>query len=105
MLKQLCQEIKILSEKNVKKVSKVGLWIGAVFYIAIFSSIYKADYERLQNIRQQVSEGKKTVVIRPIPYEQFVHEITLYKKWELKGYKKFYHLPKDLKIVVEEKSE
>ena len=40
-----------------------------------------------------------------IPYEQFVHNITLSEKWELRGYKKFYDLPKNLKIVGEKEAE
>lgn len=105
LIEQLCQEINMLSENVVAKLCKAGLIVGAVFYIAIFALIYNADNERLQNIKKQVADGKERVVMHPLPYEQFVHEITLYKKWELKGYKQFYHLPKDLKLVVEEESE
>lgn len=105
LIEQLCQETKLLSEKVVAKLCRLGLIVGAVFYIVVFSLIYKADNERLQDIRKQVAAGEERVVMHPLPYEQFVHEITLYKKWELRGYKQFYHLPKDLKLVVEEESE
>ena len=83
----------------------MGLTVGAVFYISVFSSIYKADIERLQDIKKQAEEGKKRVVMYSIPYEQFVHNITLSRKWELRGYKKFYNLPKDLKLVAEKDTE
>lgn len=102
---ELCREMDVCSERNILKFCKMGLAVGAVFYISIFSSIYKADMERLQDIRKQAAEGKKKVVMYSIPYEQFVHDITLHEKWELKGYKKFYNLPKNLKLIVEKDSD
>lgn len=101
VMNELCSEIKVCSEMDIIKFCKMGLAVGAVFYISIFSSIYKADIERLQDIRKQVEDGKKKVVMYSIPCEQFVHNITLSRKWELRGYKKFYNLPKDLKLVAE----
>ena len=105
MLNELCSEMKLFSETDIVKFCKMGVAVGAVFYIFIFSAIYKADCERLQDIRKQVEEGKKKVVMYSIPYEQFVHNITLSEKWELRGYKKFYDLPKNLKIVGEKEAE
>ncbi len=102
---ELCSEMNVRSEMNILKFCKMGLAVGAVFYISIFSSIYKADFERLQDIRKQAAEGKKKVVMYSIPYEQFVHDITLHEKDELKGYKKFYNLPKNLKLIVEKDSD
>ena len=105
MLNELCSEMKLFSETDIVKFCKMGVAVGAVFYIFIFSAIYKADCERLQDIRKQVEERKKKVVMYSIPYEQFVHNITLSEKWELRGYKKFYDLPKKLKIVGEKEEE
>ncbi|MDE6625888.1 MAG: hypothetical protein K2K56_05920, partial [Lachnospiraceae bacterium] len=105
MMKALCYEIRTCSEMDIIKFCKMGLAVGAIFYISVFSSIYKADIERLQEIRKQVENGKKRIVMYSLPYEQFVHNITLYKQWELKGYKKFYHIPKKIKLVVKEDTE
>lgn len=105
IVNELCSEMRVCSEMDIIKFCKMGLAVGAVFYISVFSSIYKADIERLQDIKKQVEEGKKRVVMYSIPYEQFVHNITLSKKWELRGYKKFYNLPKDLKLVAEKDTE
>lgn len=105
LMKELCSEINLFSEMDIAKFCKMGVVVGATFYIFIFSLIYKADYERLQDIRKQAEQGKKKIVMYSIPYEQFVHNITLSKKWELKGYKKFYHLPKNIKLVGEQKTE
>lgn len=103
IMKELCSEIKVCSE--MEKFCGIGLAVGAIFYISIFSLIYKKDAERLQDIKRQVEEGNKRVVMYSIPYEQFVHNITLSKKWELRGYKKFYDLPKNLKLVAEKDAE
>ncbi len=105
MIKDICSEKGICFERDIMKFCKMGLVVGAVFYISVFLLIYKADVERLQDIRKQVAEGKKKVVMYSIPYEQFVHNITLSEKWELRGYKKFYNLPKDLKLVAEKDAE
>lgn len=105
IMNELCSEMRVCSEMDIIKFCKMGLAAGAVFYISVFSLIYKADSERLQDIRKQVEEGNKKVVMYSIPCEQFVHNITLSEKWELKGYKKFYNLPKDLKLVAEEDTE
>lgn len=103
ILEELCGDKKVCFE--IEKFCKIGLAAGAVFYISVFSQVYKKDAERLQDIRRQAEEGKKKVVMYSIPYEQFVHNITLSRKWELKGYKKFYNLPKELKLVAEEEAE
>lgn len=105
IVNELCSEMRVCSEMDIIKFCKMGLTVGAVFYISVFSSIYKADIERLQDIKKQAEEGKKRVVMYSIPYEQFVHNITLSRKWELRGYKKFYNLPKDLKLVAEKDTE
>ena len=102
LIKHLCDEWKIFSEQSVVKFVRIGVSVGAIFYIIVFAMIYKADCERLSDIKRQVQAGSDKVIMYSLPYEHFVHDITLYEKWELKGYKQFYHLPSDLELVVED---
>jgi hypothetical protein len=105
LVRELCCEMHLLSENRIAKVVKLGVILGACFYIAVFSTIWKADRDRLKSIRMQAEDGKKTIVMTHVPYEQFVHNITLNEKWQFKGYKQFYELPKNLKFTVEEDDE
>ncbi len=104
LLEQLCSDIRLFSEEHLCTLCKTGLVVGAVFYIGIFSLIHKADMNRLNTIKKQAEAGKESVVLYKLPYEQFVHDITVYKKWELDGYKQFYNLPGDLNLLPDKKN-
>lgn len=101
LLELLFQDTKQSLKTDITRLCKTGLFVGTVFYFAIFISIYKADNERLKAIKQQVDNGVQSVVMYPISHEQFVHDITVYEKWELDGYKQFYHLPENLVLTAE----
>jgi len=99
LLKQLCSDIQMCSEKKLGIICNIAIIIGAVFYLSIFAQIYHADVTRLNTIRQKAENGSRSAVLYKLPYEQFVHDITVYEKWELKGYKRFYDLPEDFTLL------
>ena len=68
----------------------------------IYRQIDRADRQRLEQIRQQAEEGTKTVVLHPLEYEEYVHDISAVEKKNVRGYKSFYGLPEDLEILPDE---
>ena len=68
----------------------------------IYRQIDRADRQRLEQIRQQAEEGTKTVVLHPLEYEEYVHDISAVEKKNVRGYKIFYGLPEELEILPDE---
>ena len=68
----------------------------------IYRQIDRADRQRLEQIRQQVGEGTKTVVLHPLEHEEYVHDISAVEKKNVRGYKIFYGLPEELEILPDE---
>lgn len=64
--------------------------------------IDRADRQQLEQIRQQVEEGAKTVVMHPLGREEYVHDTGAVEKMNVKRYKSFYGLPEDLEILPDE---
>lgn len=73
--------------------------IGMVFYLCIFSSVYRADHQRLSYIRDKVAQGETKVEILHLPYESYIWTPTPNKGevWE-ERYKLFYDIPQDVTL-------
>lgn len=77
--------------------------VGLCLYdTCIYRQIDQADRQRLEQIRQQVEEGARTVVLSSLEHEEYVHDISAVENKTVKGYKSFYNLPEDLEILPEE---
>lgn len=93
---------KIFFNERLQRYVKVVAFAAVAFYICIYGSIMKQDIERLQYIRSAEAQGAAEVTIWHLSNENFVHDITLDGDYQWEGYKDFYKINPDLKIIVKE---
>ena len=105
-----CMLVETLPDKSrrVWRSRTAGMILGlaaaglCLYDTCIYRQIDRADRQRLEQIRQQAEEGTKTVVLHPLEYEEYVHDISAVEKKNVRGYKSFYGLPEDLEILPDE---
>ena len=102
MLMNLVPDLDKMWNEIAKKFLRGGIVIGFGIYFVILNIVFLAEHNRVAEIRRQVAEGKKKITIEHLPYEKYVHKITPEEDFEIKGYKSFYHIPKDVKIQIAE---
>lgn len=88
----------ILNGKLLRQICISISVAGLAFYLNIFTSIHQADCDRLERIRQQVADGKTSVEILYLPYEEYVWTATPTEEAWAERYKLFYGLPEDLEL-------
>lgn len=94
---------KVLGNKHLQAYLRVITFAAIFFYVCIYGSIFRQDYMRREYIRSEAEKGASSVTIRHLTNENFVHDITLDNvdiQWD--GYKDFYGIRSDIKIIVEE---
>ena len=104
-----CILVETLPEKSrrVWRSRTVGMILGltavglCLHDTCIYRQIDRANRQRLEQIRQQVEEGARTVVLSPIEHYGYVHDINAVNNNAVRGYKSFYGLPEDLQILPE----
>ncbi len=96
---------KYLYNEKLQKYIKVIAFAAIGFYICIYAGIMRQDYERLQYIKREETKGATEVTITHLRNENFVRDITLKEDFEWEGYKDFYGINPDLKIIVREDDE
>ncbi|MBQ8227926.1 MAG: hypothetical protein IJZ88_02830 [Clostridia bacterium] len=72
------------------------------FFFMFFGTIYKADRERLENVKCKVEKGEKTIMIDELPFSSYIWcgnpiEGTIWAE----RYKMFYGLPDDIFLNIE----
>ena len=105
-----CKLVETLPDKSrrVWRSRTAGMILGlaaaglCLYDTCIYRQIDRADRQRLEQIRQQAEEGTKTVVLHPLEYEEYVHDISAVEKKNVRGYKSFYGLPEELEILPDE---
>lgn len=104
---QICLMFDMLPQKYKDRVNSgisrliytTALIAAFIFYLVTYISVSNADQVRLADIKKAYSEGVRTLQIRHLPDENFVHMITPKdKEYQVAGYKDFYDLPDDLTI-------
>ncbi len=105
MIMKLLPDWKETWKQKCEKILRMGTLIGFGFYFIILCRVSIADRNRLLEIRRQIDEGNKKITMEHIPYEKYVHNITPIRRFEINGYKSFYHIPKKVKIKVKEQTE
>ncbi len=108
----LGETVKLIPEKKrdwllKNKTEKVCQGVVAVIfcaYFVFFGVLYKADRDRLDSIRQQISSGAKEVVVEDLPFDSYIWcgNPTEEEMWE-ERYKLFYDLPQEIDFVAREK--
>lgn len=83
----------------LKRIALTVTAVGMGFYFCIFSSVYRADHQRLSYIREKVASGEKQVQILHLPYESYIWTPTPEKGqvWE-ERYKLFNDIPQDISL-------
>lgn len=105
MIMKLLPDWKKTWTKKCEKLLSVGILIGFGLYFIILCRVSIADRNRLLEIRRQIDEGNKKITMEHIPYENYVHGITPKEKFAINGYKSFYHIPKKIKIKVNDQTD
>lgn len=89
----------IVDTEIIKRVAVTAAGVGMVFYLCIFASVYRADYQRLSYIKEKVAAGEKKIEILHLPYESYIWTPTPNKGeiWE-ERYKLFYDIPQNITL-------
>ncbi|MET3961412.1 hypothetical protein ABIE44_001346 [Marmoricola sp. OAE513] len=69
-------------------------------YFAVYSQIHHEDVERTNRIREIVDQGQKRIAVFELPHRGYVHNPDPSNRVDMLRFKRFHHLPRDLKIVV-----
>ena len=93
---------KIFLNEKLQKYIKVIAFLAIGFYTCIYASIMRQDFKRLQYIKSEAARGATEVTISHLSNENFVRDITLKLDFAWDGYKDFYGIDPDLKIIVRE---
>ena len=93
---------KIFLNEKLQKYIKVIAFLAIGFYTCIYASIMRQDFKRLQYIKSEAARGTTEVTISHLSNENFVRDITLKLDFAWDGYKDFYGIAPDLKIIVRE---
>lgn len=93
---------KIFLNEKLQKYIKVIAFLAVGFYTCIYASIMRQDFTRLQYIKSEAARGATEVTISHLSNENFVRDITLKLEFAWDGYKDFYGIDPDLKIIVRE---
>ncbi len=76
--------------------------VALVFFIYIYGTIFVANHDRLVKAREDIKQGKDTIELKDLPYQQYVHgpnpiwdeELAWHRKFKL-----FYNLDPKVKIL------
>lgn len=69
--------------------------------IEIYGKNYVEDIKRIKYIKDEASEGKKTVTVKRLPFEYYLWNGSPTNKERTKEYERFYGIPDDISIKVE----
>ena len=96
---------KISVKENITQPAKVcAMVLMAVLfgrYFCIYGKIYMADLERTDYVREEASKGMGTIIISPLPYEDYLYGSTPYEERWKTYYLRFHGIPDDVELVVE----
>lgn len=89
-------------QKLSSAASAVLIIMCTVFYFRIYFTVYHAEKERNQHIKDEIAMGYKTVELFHLPYKNWVWRETPTEDndiWE-RRYKLFYGIPDEVDVIV-----
>ena len=96
------EEARAVAGRYIPVMLRIVVCVGFVCFFYTLSRVSLEDRKRLQYIRSEVEKGNKQIEISHIENEKYVHDITPLKKFEIKGYKAFYGIPEEVKLIIKE---
>ncbi len=107
----LCELITMLPEEYIEKfvkhkiktVSTVTVTVLLAFYFIIFSAIHVTDVQRIQHVRQKISEGETEIEVVKYPFSSYLWCSDPDGEPWSERYKYFYDLPEDITLIVVDK--
>jgi hypothetical protein len=70
-------------------VHAVGVVVLVIMFV-VYGTIARGVGSRLQEVRAAAATGESTVVIRPLPYSSWVHDVNPYWSFLVMRYKAYY---------------
>ena len=96
------EEAQAAAGRYIPVMLRIVVCVGFVCFFYTLGRVSLEDRKRLQYIRSEVEKGNMQIEISHIEHEKYVHDITPLKKFEIKGYKAFYGIPEEVKLIIKE---
>ena len=88
---------------KIKTISTVTVTVLLAFYFIIFSAIHVTDVQRIQHVRQKISEGETEIEVVKYPFSSYLWCSDPDGEPWSERYKYFYDLPEDITLIVVDK--
>lgn len=72
----------------------------AAMYLAVFAHVALRDHQRIAGLHRQAAQGEEALILRPLPFAQYLHGSSPSSPGFVKRFLRFYGLPADAQLVL-----